>query len=136
MHVFDTNICIDFLRGKLPHAFNLMQQADPEQFGIPAIVEAELRLGAEKSSDPTNSTFALEQLIRPFKVLPFDSLCALSYSHIRAELEAIGKPLGPADFFIAATAMAHQATLVTNDRAFARVPGLKVEHWAEVEFQL
>ena len=134
MHVFDTNICIDFLRGKLPYAFELMQQADPDQFGIPAIVEAELRLGAEKSNDPTKSSFALEKLIRPFKVLPFNSTCALSYAHIRSELEAMGKPLGPADFVIAATAMAHQSTLVTNDRAFARVPGLKVEHWAEVEF--
>ena len=37
---------------------------------------------------------------------------------------------GPYDLLIAATALEHGATLVTNNvREFARVPGLMVEDW-------
>ena len=39
-------------------------------------------------------------------------------------------PDRPLDTFIAATALAHGATLVThNTREFERVPGLKIEDW-------
>ena len=42
----------------------------------------------------------------------------------------MGKPIGPHDALIAATALAHGATLVTrNLREFRRVKGLRVEDW-------
>ncbi len=41
-----------------------------------------------------------------------------------------GRPIGPNDLFIAAHALALDATLVTaNLREFSRVPGLKIEDW-------
>jgi len=42
----------------------------------------------------------------------------------------VGKPIGPHDVLIAATALAHGATLVTrNLRESRRVKGLLVEDW-------
>jgi tRNA(fMet)-specific endonuclease VapC len=49
-----------------------------------------------------------------------------------AALEAAGTPIGPHDTLIAATALRHQATLVTrNVHEFSRVPGLLWLNWHE-----
>ena len=73
---------------------------------------------------------ALAQLLRPLQMLPFDSECAAHAARIRVALEAIGKPIGAHDTLIAATALRHQATLVTrNAKEFSRVPGLLWVNW-------
>jgi tRNA(fMet)-specific endonuclease VapC len=41
------------------------------------------------------------------------------------------RPLSPNDLLIAAHALALDATLVSADAAFARVPGLRLENWLE-----
>jgi tRNA(fMet)-specific endonuclease VapC len=62
--------------------------------------------------------------------VPFDDLCADHHGMIRADLERAGKPIGPNDLLIAATARAGDCTLVTtNTREFSRVPGLRIEDW-------
>jgi len=62
--------------------------------------------------------------------LPFDDACAERYGIIRSELESAGTPIGPNDLMIAATALAHGATLVTNNvKEFSRVAGLRLEDW-------
>jgi tRNA(fMet)-specific endonuclease VapC len=63
-------------------------------------------------------------------MLPFDDECALQAAKIRIALETAGTPIGPHDTLIAATAMRHQATLITrNVREFSRVPGLQCINW-------
>ena len=134
MYLLDSNIIIDFLRGKNPQVLHMLRQSDASLFKIPSIAKAELLLGVEKSSDPGNNRLKLEQLLLPFDVLPFDEACALHYARIRAYLEAKGRGMGANHYVIAACAMAHGATLVTNNAGeFQRVPGLSVEQWAEVE---
>ena len=41
MYLLDANICIDFMHGHLPYAYDLMRSSDPRLFKIPAIVEGE-----------------------------------------------------------------------------------------------
>jgi tRNA(fMet)-specific endonuclease VapC len=49
---------------------------------------------------------------------------------MRVALARAGKPIGPYDTLIAATALEHGLTLVThNTREFRRVEGLAVEDW-------
>lgn len=70
------------------------------------------------------------QLLRPMQLLAFDSECATHAARIRAALEAKGTPIGPHDTLIAATALRHQAALVTrNIREFSRVPDLQCLNW-------
>ena len=70
--------------------------------------------------------------MRLMHLLAFDSECAAIAARIRADLEAAGTPIGPHDTLIAATALRHQATLVTrNVREFSRVPGLLWVNWHE-----
>lgn len=134
MYVLDTCICIDLMRGKLPLAYDIMRQCDPKQFVIPAITVAELEFGACKSSQPEQTRMNTERFLAPFRIAPFDEVCARAYGAIRNQLRLDGKPIGPNDMLIAATAMALQATLVSgNIREFSRVKGLQLENWYEID---
>lgn len=134
MYLLDSCICIDFMRGKLPTGYEVMRNNDPQLFGIPTIVEAELRTGVLKSKKPRTNRLLLESFLAPFRIIPFDSRCAIEYARIRASLEAAGKKIGPNDTLIAATAIAHGAVLVTNNtREFERIEGLDLESWHEIE---
>ena len=134
MFVLDSCICIDLMRGKLPYAYKLMSESDPAQFKIPAVVAAELYFGAENSNTPAENYMLVERFLQPYEMLPFDDACARAYAPIRKALNSKGKPIGPNDLLIAATAIAHQATLVSNnDREFARIEGLRIESWYEIE---
>ncbi len=49
---------------------------------------------------------------------------------IRATLEKQGRPIGPYDVLIAATALSNNGVLVThNMREFSRIEGLRIEDW-------
>ena len=47
MCFFDSDVCIEIMRGHLPRAQEIMRKSSPDLFGVPAIVEAELLYGAE-----------------------------------------------------------------------------------------
>jgi tRNA(fMet)-specific endonuclease VapC len=109
-----------------------MQAVRPGTLGVPAIVAYELRYGLmrlpKEAAEPRLA--ALAQFLRPLQMLPFDDECALQAAKIRIALETAGTPIGPHDTLIAATAMRHQATLITrNVREFSRVPGLQCINW-------
>jgi tRNA(fMet)-specific endonuclease VapC len=62
-------------------------------------------------------------------ILPWNSDAASHYARIRATLE--GEPVSNLDLMIAAQALAAEAVLVTHDRVFRRVKGLKIEDWTK-----
>ena len=129
-YLLDACVCVDFMRGRLPLGYDVLRQSDPRLFGVPAVVAAELRLGAETKKN----RLMVESFLMPFEIVPFDSSCAIEYARIRADLESKGAPIGPNDYLIAATARAHGAVLITNnDSEFKRVEGLTLESWHEVE---
>ncbi len=134
MLILDSNTISYYFRGD-PLVVPRLQALRPAEVGVPAIVEYELRYGLLRmpSDSAAPRLAALEQLLRPMQLLPFDSDCAAQAARIRVELEAAGKPIGPYDTLIAATALRHQATLVTrNVREFSRVPGLQWLNWHEL----
>ena len=64
----------------------------------------------------------------------YDASAARHYARIRAQLERQGQPIGANDLWIAAQALAADATLVTdNEGEFRRVPGLALENWLRDE---
>ena len=133
MYYLDSCICVDFLRGRLPGFRARLENTDPRLFGVPAVVEAELLLGAEKSVKSAENRLKVESFLLPFEIVPFDSRCAAVYAQVRSSLESAGKKIGPNDTLIAAMALANQAVLVThNVREFKRVSGLRVMDWTEI----
>jgi len=97
---------------------------------LSAIVLGELEFGAEKSAHGERNRARLEALARRLPLVGIDHDTTRRYAQIRALLERQGTPIGANDTWIAAQALAIDATLVTdNEREFSRVPGLKLENW-------
>jgi tRNA(fMet)-specific endonuclease VapC len=133
MLILDSNTISYYFRGD-PQVVARLQALRPVDLGVPAIVEYELRYGLLRLPQAAAAPrlAALAQLLRPMQLLPFDSECAAQAARLRVDLEALGTPIGigPHDTLIAATALRHQATLVTrNVREFSRVPGLQWLNW-------
>ena len=133
--MLDSCVCIDLMRGKLPYAYDLMRASDPKLFAVPAVVAAELSFGIENSANPEKNRMLTERFLAPFEIVPFNASCARAYGLIRNQLRKDGLVIGPNDLLIAATAVANQAVLVSNnDNEFKRVKGLRLESWYEVDF--
>ena len=134
MLILDSNTISYYFRGD-PQVVPRLQALRPVDVGVPAIVEYELRYGLLRlpQAAAVPRLAALVQLLRPMQLLPFDSECAAQAARLRIDLEALGTPIGPHDTLIAATALRHQATLVTrNVREFSRVAGLQWLNWHDV----
>ncbi|NES73545.1 MAG: type II toxin-antitoxin system VapC family toxin, partial [Okeania sp. SIO2D1] len=54
-------------------------------------------------------------------------------SEIHIDLRRKGRPIQDADILIAATAIIHNLTLVSNDSDMSRVEGINLENWLDVE---
>ena len=85
-------------------------------------------------ADPHRQIVAYERLQRrieffaAWRVLPWDSSAADLFVRLRRE----GIRVGTMDLKIAATALVHDATLLSaNWSDFKRVPGLRVENWLD-----
>ena len=63
MYFFDSDVCIEIMRGHLPRAQEIMRKSSPDLFGVPAIVEAELLYGAENSNNPEEGRYFVESLL-------------------------------------------------------------------------
>lgn len=137
LFLLDTNMVSYILKGQSPAArARLIALSPNESAGISTITEAELLYGLAKAGSSSSSSNhqrrnALDLFLSRLLVHPWGREAAAAYGTARAKQETAGRPLGPLDMQIAAHAIALQATLVTNDRAFRHVPGLPgVENWA------
>lgn len=129
-YLLDTNACVSILRGSSPRLISRVQSTDEGEIGISSIALAELSYGAYRSNRTNDNVTAMIRLKREFQSVPFDDRAADEYGRIRAELEAIGTPIGPNDLLIAAIALANGLVLVTNNtRELRRVAGLALEDW-------
>ena len=94
-----------------------------------APVTYELYYGAFKSRYTDRNLGLLDRIA--FEVVPFDAADARAAGAVRANLEAIGRPIGPLDTLIAGQALARGLVLVTaNTQEFARVEGFNCEDWS------
>lgn len=131
-YFLDTNILVYGMKGRFPQIARELSSLNPDQVKIPAIVLAELICGALKSSDPQKAVSIAEQFVAPYEVVPFCRRCALFHGRVRARLEAKGTMIGPNDMIIAATVLAHDATLVTHNlREFQRIAELRTLDWTD-----
>ncbi len=132
MYLLDTNACIRVLNDSSRHLVSRLRQHHPSEIRLCSVVKGELVYGARRSSRPAENLRLLSSFFAPFISLPFDDRCAEHYGEIRHDLQRAGTLIGPNDFLIAATAIGHDATLIShNTREFSRVVGLALEDWEE-----
>ncbi|MEM7534557.1 MAG: type II toxin-antitoxin system VapC family toxin [Chloroflexota bacterium] len=132
LYLLDTNICIAYLNNSNVNVVYQLKNISPNDVYLCQIVKAELMYGAckSKSTRQAENIARAERFFRQFKSLPFDNKSVATYGRIRANLNKIGKPIGPNDLIIASIAVAHDVTLVThNIREFSRIPQLKYVDW-------
>jgi tRNA(fMet)-specific endonuclease VapC len=129
-HLLDTNVCIRLINQSPGAIVERLRARSPQSIRLSAITKAELFDGARHSQRVSENLQVVAAFCRPYQCLPFDDLCAEHYGLIRADLVSRGENIPPMDLLIAATARAHDLTLVThNGRDFAPVVGLKLEDW-------
>lgn len=130
-YLLDTDICIYVIKGTHIAAIAAhMDRLHIGDCGVSVITLHELLFGAYKSQAVEKNTRMVQKMLRPLRKVPFDEVCAERSARIRAELARQGMPVGLMDLQIAATALAHDLTLVSNNmREFGRIAGLRVENW-------
>lgn len=129
-YLLDTNVCIRYLNDPESLIAKRLQQHNPSDISVCAVVKAELYYGAAKSQNPQYTQEVINTFLSPLFSYPFDDRAAEFYGKIRAYLSGKGILIGPNDLLIAAIALVHDITLVThNTREFTRVEGLHIEDW-------
>ena len=130
----DTDICVFALKNRFPSVQKRVQASPPHHIKISAIVKAELLFGAQQSQHPAHTSRIVEEFLRPFEIVPFCDRCAVSYAHIRSDVERRGVSIGPNDLLIAATTLANQGVLVThNTKEYERISSLTLQDWTQAE---
>ncbi|MFL5442135.1 MAG: type II toxin-antitoxin system VapC family toxin [Myxococcales bacterium] len=128
-YLLDTDTCIYALKGVPSVLAALLSKSRPD-VAVSVITEAELRLGAAKSSSSVRTARLVENFLRPLIIVEFGSADAHAYARVRARLERAGTPIGPLDTLIAAQAVSRKLVVISNNmREFRRVAGLRVENW-------
>jgi tRNA(fMet)-specific endonuclease VapC len=134
-YLLDTNACIALINGKPPSVRAKFQKAADAgaQVFVSSVALFELWYGVAKSSRRELNKKRLETFLAgPVHALSFEEGDAEIAGAIRADLEAVGKPIGAYDLLIAGQAMRNKLTLITaNISEFARIKALAWADWGK-----
>jgi tRNA(fMet)-specific endonuclease VapC len=131
--MLDTNMISELIRNPEGSVQQVVERIGTPAISISSIVASELRFGYVRRGSDRLATL-VENMISRIQVVSYDDAASFHYAKIRQGLQAVGKPIGPNDLFIAADARSLDLMLVTdNIREFSRVDGLKLENWIERE---
>lgn len=127
-HLLDTDVAIHF-RNRQPEVLRrIVQLAGPPFLSVISQVEMEGGVYANPTFQ-AERRLTLDTLLETVTVLAFDSPVVAIYRDIVARIGFSRRKV--ADRMIAATALAHDLTLVTmNGRDFADVPDLRLDVWS------
>ena len=115
-----------------PQAIARLLEVPMHSVCISAVTAGELAFGLAKRPQALALREAVNEFLRRVEVMPWDAAVAQTYGTLRAALDKNGTPLAALDLQIAAHALHVNATLVSNDKAFAQVSVLAVEDWVKV----
>lgn len=124
--LLDTNIYSAFVRGKFPELSPVFGKA--ERINISTIVLGELFFGFKHGNQRRKNYEILNRFLFKPNVLihHVSEITADHYSDISLHLRKIGAPIPTNDIWIAAQAMETNSTLISLDRHFEQIKGLKL----------
>ena len=124
--ILDTN-ALSAAAEREPSALEVVARA--ERLAVPVIVLGEYRLGIAQSRYRATYENWLREWIAAVSVLDIDDETTHSYAAIGAELKKKGKPIPTNDLWIAALCRQHSLPLLSRDRHFDLVTGLRRIAW-------
>jgi tRNA(fMet)-specific endonuclease VapC len=99
------------------------------RFGTCFPVLCELEAGVRQTPDPDANHRALSRILRQIRTWPLERFVAEEYGILFVELRRSGIALSQVDLMLAAMARTNRLTILSTDRDFERVPGIRVENW-------
>jgi tRNA(fMet)-specific endonuclease VapC len=128
--MLDTNTVSYLIKNTYPAVRKKVARHPQAALCISAVTRAELLYGVARNPDATRITAVVHEFLRWVDTLDWTRAAADRHGLLRAELERKGIGVGLLDQMIAAHALSLDLTLVTSDRAFERIKGLRLENWA------
>ena len=129
MYLLDTDMIIYFLKNVDPVVRNFREHRQA-RMSVSVITYGELVYGAENSKQRSQNLSRVHRVAEIYPVLPVTCAVMETFGDIKAELCRQGRTVDDFDLVIAATALSHGRTLVTNNtRHFNSIAGLQLENW-------
>lgn len=129
-YLFDTNICVYYLKGK----YNLIEKVEEvgqENCYISEITLAELIYGATCSTNYKRHKKEIDILLEWIKVLPIRPTL-WTYAKVKTDLRHTGNMIDEFDMMIGATALHHKMIMVTeNVKHLNHIKDLEIENWVK-----
>jgi len=99
------------------------------QIAVPVVVLGEYRYGIQQSRERQRYEHWLVEYLPKFRVLNVDEQTTTSYAAVRGELKRAGTPIPSNDVWIAALCRQHSLPVLSRDRHFDLVSGLRRIDW-------
>jgi tRNA(fMet)-specific endonuclease VapC len=131
-YLLDTNAFSDLMRKRAKVEARLTSLNPSDVVGICSVVRGEILYGVHRLADGNRREQLQRQAGPLFATLPCEQIseaAADRYAEVKVAREHAGLALDENDLWIAATALALGAVLVTRDGDFQRIDGLTVENW-------
>jgi predicted nucleic acid-binding protein len=124
--ILDTNALSAVAEGE-PGAASIFARA--RQVAIPVIVLGEYRFGIAHSRHKREYERWLEEMVSVSRVLEINEETALWYAGLRGQLKEAGTPIPSNDAWIGALCRQHALPLLSRDRHFDLIKGLRRLDW-------
>jgi tRNA(fMet)-specific endonuclease VapC len=124
--VLDTNIVAAWLKGEEGIADKIDKA---KEVYLPIIVIGELYYGAHYSTKVQKNISDIVRLTSQYNTLSIDESTTILYGQIKTKLRKKGKPVPENDIWIAAIAMQYNLIIITRDKHFKEIEGIKIRAW-------
>jgi tRNA(fMet)-specific endonuclease VapC len=115
LFLIDSDWVIDFLNGR-PDVVARVEKLSAQGIAMSMVSLAEVYEGVFYSRDPIADEASLKSFLDGVNVLGIDEEVTRIFGRERGRLRRLHKTIGDFDLIIAATALRHDLTLLTNNR--------------------
>ena len=124
--IVDTNALSAFADGE-PGVLAEMGKA--HKISVPCVVLGEFLFGIAQSRRRSEYAVWINQTLGAAQFLDVTSATAAKYAEVRLELKRFGRPIPSNDMWIAALCRQHALPLLSRDRHYDSVEGLRRVGW-------
>ncbi|HWE87209.1 MAG TPA: type II toxin-antitoxin system VapC family toxin [Terracidiphilus sp.] len=128
-YLLDTNTVSYSIQGKFLLVRAKLDSIPADEIGLSCFTLAELVYGLARPPGALRLRLEVEGFLKSFQILPWDASAATIYGEVRAEQERKGRRVSHEDLMLASHALSLGLTLVTHDRAFSFIDGLRIQDW-------